>query len=82
VPDFTNDKGIVGDSKLYVVRGLYYQSGANYSPGIVTSFNPTTGVILASSTDTTLPRTHLMKIVAYFTYKPSYTIEVPFTITF
>jgi hypothetical protein len=49
---------------------------------VVSSFNPNTRVITVSTTNVAYPRTNNMKVVAYFSFNPSYKVEVPFTITF
>ena len=78
---FTNSKGIVGDPKLAIVYNLYNADGTLYSfTGIVTTFNPSTFTISVGTSNSAYPRVNPMKIVAYFTYNPSYTVEVSFNV--
>ena len=77
---FTNSLGITGDPKLAIVYNLYTSTGAFFSPGVVSAFNSATATITVGSAVTTYPRVNPMKVIAYFAYLPSNTVEVDFTI--
>lgn len=77
---FSNDKGITGDPKLNIVYSLVKSDGTSYSPGVVINFNSATRTVSMLTSDATLPRNNPMKIIAYFAYLPTKTVEVPFNI--
>jgi len=81
LPAFTNNKGISGDSKLNIVYDVQTSAGLSFSTvPYITSFNPTTRALGIQTANTALPRNNALKMVAYFTYRPTYKVEVPFTV--
>lgn len=82
LPAFSNNKGITGDAKLDIVYDvLTSPGGLSYSStAFITGFNPTTRALSIQTADSSLPRNNALKVVAYFSYRPSYTVDVPFTV--
>jgi hypothetical protein len=79
-PMFTNSKGITGDSKLDIIIKLVKSNGSAYNSSFITAFDLTNRVITINTNDYSAVRTNPIKIVAFFSYRPSKTVELPFTI--
>jgi hypothetical protein len=73
LPAFSNNKGITGDSKLNIVYDVQSSAGLSFSTvPYITSFNPSTRALGIQTANTAVPRNNALKMVAYFSYRPTY----------